>query len=965
MAEVTTFTFKAEADFRSVALGLEKLDRRAATVRANLSNVQAQLATTTDPKQVEILRKKRNALERELKQIDRAANYQTQSANYLQKTSAAQREMLSGARRVVNEQAAQIGLWQRMRRYVKGATNNLQKVDRSSKSMDQEFRSILGSMASLRRNIDIVGPGGVAIAGIRTLRSQLTSRLAQAGVGAGAATAGGFGIAAGVSAIAAPSVIGLIGTEAAVAFEDVEALRRSLESLGRFEGFDPSTSIIKLQEALKGTLTEEETLRVALQTHRLGLPEVTQNIEAFASDIADVAAASSREFDQLYQVITRTIRRGEFRAIRDILPNLDVGEIRRQIASAERAAGRFLSATEQQGIRAAAIMHELGLEAERTGRQFSTGALDATNALKRQQVAAADLQKTLGELAKPFTVDVRSNIANLLSATNDLLREFSGLVSKTEKTVTDFINTLRTTQLEEFLNATPERRVELLREGGVQLSGTDSNVLDTANSFAEASRVLRRLPNDILRRIDTATTAAELEAILLQLASENRLPNIPGLNIRAPVYTGGANVAGRISPSDRGFVQFDDVKAQQIIDAVDNLSPRLNRNLGITDQEYFRRLGAAMEAGQEQRFRNETRAFLDSNDRQIRAVDRLEAYLKQFPDDVEEGIAAGVENLDEIKVEIGEVDLPLDNVVADFSRLQSRLGGSTTLGLREIGIARDEGVQLRHLRDAIVEQTQFQRQNLLAGGISGAILNSEQQLDEQFLKLYETVGLTDAQWQELSDALGRSRESIEAEIEARRDSEHTLSQLADIGNAAANALRGFLFGGQSLRQSVAGFGRSLALSGLNASLSGFGQAFSAAFREQRRVDLINEQYENRLELPAPNESVTNVAPPSGRYTPRSGKLAALPVDVGDDFYQRAATAQVQALEDSRRADPFATEDLVRIDRRSLDILESGLARVVVREGRQAAQPIPPPHIGVQNNYNISTRTASALIGYLR
>ena len=315
--EVTDFTLKADLDVRSIDLGLGKLERRTETVRANLANIQAAIATTTDPKQVEILRRKRASLERELKQIERATNYQVQRANYLRTTADTQREQLRAVRSALRSQQEQATLLGRGRRHIENLINNLRKTDESGKTISKEFDTAVGGVTKWARRWQIVGARGFISAGLRTLPSVLTRGLGAAGIGGGAAAGlSGLGTAA-IGATLAGPLTAIAGRDAAIAVERLNLVNKRLDDLARQRNLPADNILATINEALQGTTTALDNALIGVQALRANITGA--QLGTFLRDIASLASLRGRDIGQTVQDVLRSTRQRDSGVISELV----------------------------------------------------------------------------------------------------------------------------------------------------------------------------------------------------------------------------------------------------------------------------------------------------------------------------------------------------------------------------------------------------------------------------------------------------------------------------------------------------------------------------------------------------------------------------------------------------------------------------------------------------------------------
>ena len=394
----TSFVYRASADFGAV-------DRAISQTERNLERLRAQALT------IEAAGGDRTQTNREIAEQRRILRSLRDKRQAIQETADEQEQIADEART--------------QGRVQRRATRAYRSIQRSLEQTDREARSILGRSASLARNLRDAGPAGLAGAGFATIRGLSTGFLGAAGVGAGAAGAIGGGLAVGAGLLAAPSVIGLLGTNAAVASEDLESLRRSLDAVGSVSDFTSTQQLIRVQDALRGTVPEAEALQRVIAIEKLGIPSLSQDISGFVADIGDIATATGESYDRIFASTQRFIVRGTFERIRDILPGLDPEVVR------ETTAG--LSVIAAQAERARLVQEALQNQARLTGNQLRTEAQETTIALGRQNVQIERLRDTFGNFAQNFATDVRNRVTNFLRETLDLVDEIQGRVTPTQQ----------------------------------------------------------------------------------------------------------------------------------------------------------------------------------------------------------------------------------------------------------------------------------------------------------------------------------------------------------------------------------------------------------------------------------------------------------------------------------------------------------------------------------------------------
>ena len=230
----TTFTYRAQSDFSAVERSIRDTERKLERLNAQaLRTGAAGRDVTKTNAQIQEERNILASLKRQQRNLQRTERASRQTASSTESTSR------------VNSRIARL-------------TNSVQ---RSLERSDRQARSQLQRSASLARNLRDAGPLGLASAGITTVRGVSAGVLEGVGLGAGAATALGTGVAVAAGVAALPVIIGTLGDNATIAFEDVEALRSSLEALGRTQGFVPAQQISDLGTALRGTISEADALR--------------------------------------------------------------------------------------------------------------------------------------------------------------------------------------------------------------------------------------------------------------------------------------------------------------------------------------------------------------------------------------------------------------------------------------------------------------------------------------------------------------------------------------------------------------------------------------------------------------------------------------------------------------------------------------------------------------------------------
>ena len=469
----TSFVYRASADFGAVDRAINQTERNLERLRAQALTIEAAGGDRTQTNR-EIAEQRRilRALRDKRQAIQQTADEQEQIADESRQQSRLQRR----------------------------GTRLYRSLNRSLQQSDQEARGILARSASLHRNLRDAGPAGLAGAGFTALRGVTTGVLGGLGVGAGAAGAIGGGLAAGAGLAALPAIIGLVGTEAAQSFESTEALRRSLDSLGRAQGFDAESQLATFQNRLRGTITDAEALRIVIGVQKLGVPELSADIDEFGVNIANVAAATGEDFDRIFRSIQRFINRGTFERVQDFLPTLS----REQVAAAIEG----LDEAGAQAARARLAMQALGQQAEATGRQFEDGSQDATNAARRYEVAIEALNQTWGNFARQFVTDIRTDMANAVLYITNLVRVWQGdLTTGQEQTLNALFGLDR--------GALQERR-RLLASGNIQEISRATGIDVLAAQGAGNRRLPERLDPAQLQRyqqaLDFVIQVQELDA---------------------------------------------------------------------------------------------------------------------------------------------------------------------------------------------------------------------------------------------------------------------------------------------------------------------------------------------------------------------------------------------------------------------------------------------------------------------
>ena len=1002
-AETTTLTYKAEADFRDVDIAITKLERRSQTVRSNLSNITAQIATTTDPKQTEILRKRQTVLQRELASLQRAEKVQRQRLTYHEKTLSLQREQEAAVRRALTEQKAQAGWWKRVTNTIRNIQTNLKKVDDSGKTLGKEFDTAVGITTKWVRRYQIIGARGFITAGLRTLPSVLSRGLGAVGVGGAAGTALSVAGTAGIASALAGPLTAVAGRNAALAAERLDLINKRLDDLARQRNLPANNIIQTINDALQGTTTALDNALIGVQALRANI--TGDQLSVFLRDIASLASLRGRDVGQTVQDVLRSTRQRDSGVISELVGRrVAPSDFLEAYSRSARKASEDLSEFERRNIR---LLGTIAILRDEVGDAnfFASPLNRATIASQQFSSSISDLYTAVGGLTRVAVAEWFSDWSSWIDRVTkfvkdpDVIRWFNRTIGVGQDVATQaaLLRQLPPEELERrYFESFPSQQtlgqrlspsqsrfrtalqqaLRAFRTGGASLFGEEGDIEQERTYRSALAQALKDQYNNVVeedqdrvrvgqaylnaqRRVNDAL--AKFQQTILSGADVSFSDYLRLLSGEArglsPQGTTGRLLARtpdqiRLRERDRNIQSI----FTGLITGADFDTDALQKNV-----EYLTKLPEAIF---DQAVEYLAKRSGLSKEEVLNRVALSPSALSNLPGRILN--ASDLANLPGRALSYNRRAIPaLPPLQQEYDRRFERdIGTRTELDLQAIQVARRNNISLDRLRKTLQENNTFQRQNIVAGGISGAIENPQQRLDEVFLKLYDTVELTDQQWEDLSEALGRSRQSIEDEIEARSKSQKTFNILADVAQSAANALGGFLFGGRSIGQTIAGFGRSLALSGFNSI-----------------TDKIVENIRNAGggggggDTDGGGTTTTDSGLSSGQQnlgeTVRAGirpagKLAVpTEVQVNDDFYTRSATAYVDELEASRRRSPYFTEDLVRIDRRSLDRLESGLQRVVVREQRITPQTIPPPHIGVLNEFNITARTDSAVLDIVR
>ena len=332
-------------------------------------------------------------------------------------------EGLQAQRRAIDEKTSIV---QQGRRAARRATRAEERIARTqetlSRRLDRDFRSRLGRSASLQRNLRDAGPLGLAGAGFGLLQGGIAGALGTAGVGAGVATGVGAAAAGGVALAALPAILGAVGTSSAIAAEEVGALRRSLAAIGEEEGFVPEVQLSRFQTALRGTITEADALRKLISIERLGIPLLSDNVDTFVADIKNIAVATGREFDDVFESIRRFITRGTFDRVQDFLPGLDRSRIQQIV--------RDFDGLEQTALLAQIALEAVGETSEQLGDQFESGGNKAQDALDNLKRSLDDLQLDFGQTVGDLSVRLLGDLTNIVESVNDQIITFAKIYNQ-------------------------------------------------------------------------------------------------------------------------------------------------------------------------------------------------------------------------------------------------------------------------------------------------------------------------------------------------------------------------------------------------------------------------------------------------------------------------------------------------------------------------------------------------------
>ena len=286
----------------------------------------------------------------------------------------------------------------------------------------------------------------------------------------------------------------MIGTRSAIAFENVESLRRSLRSLGEEQNFVPELELSRFQNSLRGTIDDAEALRLLIAIRKLGIPELNAEVDTFAQDIADVAAATNEDFDRIFRTVQRFITRGTFERIQEFLPSLDEDEV--------RAATDGLDAVQARSVRAQLAIRALNSEAESTGNQFRQNLTPAADEMRRFEASAANANRAFGELVQNWAVLARQRLRGPLDDITAIIDRLQGRGTVSERDIIGRLFGLSPDEYQNFLSLlgqqqTPETRRRIAGFTGQGLIGADAQLddggFDTARRFGEVIFQIQRV----------------------------------------------------------------------------------------------------------------------------------------------------------------------------------------------------------------------------------------------------------------------------------------------------------------------------------------------------------------------------------------------------------------------------------------------------------------------------------------